>query len=164
MANKLRQTVMGPFTGITFEIRRVKISEYMRELKDLPFSMAPGTTAELDKLKDSLEKLTPDQLEEANSKTLLLFLDKGVARMKYPDEDWSKPNIWFGDESACPDTHVLISDLGSDADLVAGEIAQFSFNLKGVKALEGFFRGPQLESPGPSSEEVRTETVEPAAG
>ena len=164
MANKLRQEIVGPFTGITFEIRRVKISDYMRELKDLPFSLAPGTTQELDKLKDSLEQLTPDQLETANNKTLLCFLKNGLARMKYPGEGWTPPNIWFGDNDACPDDSVVISDLGSDADLVSGEIAQLSFNLKGVKALEGFFRGAQQQSPGPGSEEIRSETIEPAAG
>ena len=163
MANKLRQEVMGAFTGVRFEIRRVKISDYMRELKDLPFSLAPGTTEELDKLKDSLERLTPDQLETANNKTLICFLKNGIVRMQYPDEDWIAPNIWFGEESECPSDRVLVSDLGSDADLVAGEIAQLSFNLKGVKALEGFFRGAQQQPAGPGSEEVRTETVEPAA-
>ena len=56
-----------------------------------------------------------------------------------------------------------VADLGSDADLVAGEIAQLSFNLKGAKALEGFFRRAQLQPTGPGSEEIRSETVEPAA-
>lgn len=154
---------MGPFTGILFEIRRVKIGDYMRELKDLPFSLAPGTIEELDKLKDSIESMPPEKQEDVNQKTLELFLSKGVTRMKYPDEDWRAPNIWLGNDAECPDDSVTISDLGTDADLIAGEIAQYSFDLKGVKALEGFFRKELQSSPGPSGEEVRPEAVEPVA-
>ena len=165
MKNKLHREVVGPFTGIIFEIRRVKVSEYMRELKDLPFSLAPGTTEELGKLNDALEKLTPGEQELVNTKSMNLFLSKGVVQMKYPeDEAFSRPNIWYGEDGLCPEDHVLVCDLGSDADLVAGEVAQYSFNIKGGKALEGFFREKQLEPAGPSGEEVRAETVEPVAG
>ena len=103
MASKLRQEIVGPFTGVTFEIRRVKISEYMREFKDLPFSIAPGTAEELNKIKESLESMAPDALEQANAKSLALFLSKGIVRMKYPDEEWIAPNLWFGAEDSCPE-------------------------------------------------------------
>jgi hypothetical protein len=162
VANKLRETKLGPFTGITFEFRRVKLSDYMQVMKDLPFSFAPGTVAELDKLKDSIEKMSPAEQSDANARSLVLFLQKGVTRMKYPDEDWSAPNIWYGDESQCPADQVIIADLGTDADLVAAEIAQFSFNLRGIKALEGFFRQQGEPDPRPDGEAVRTEAVEPA--
>ena len=164
MANKLREQVLGPLTNVQFEIRRVKIADYMRELKDLPFSMAPGTITELNKITEQIEKMPVEKQDELNQKSINLFLGKGVVRMKYPDEDWRAPNIWFGADDACPDDSVTVADLGSDADLVSGEIAALSFNLKGVKALEGFFREQQLPSPRPDSEEIRTEAVEPVAG
>lgn len=163
MANKLRKQSLGPFTNIMFEIRRIKIGDYLRELKDLPFSLAPGTMAELDKLKDALESLPRDKQDDANQKTLLLFLSKGVVRMKYPDEEWRTPNIWFGADADCPDDFVTVADLGTDADLIAAEIAQYSFDLQGVKALEGFFREQRQSDSRPGSEEIRTEAVEPSA-
>lgn len=161
MANKLRKESLAPFTGITFEIRRVKLGDYLRELKDLPFSLAPGTLEELDKIKDSIERLPAEKQADVNDKTLALFLTKGVTRMKYPGEDWRKPNIWFGAEHDCPEDFVVVADLGTDADLIAGEIAQLSFDLQGVKALQGFFRDAQQQPAGPSGQEVRPEAVEP---
>jgi len=163
MANKLREQVLGPLTNVQFEIRRVKIGDYMRELKDLPFSTAPGALSELSKITEKIEQLPIEQQDDLNQKSINLFLSKGVVRMKYPDEDWRAPNIWFGSDDTCPEDKITVSDLGSDADLISGEIAALSFNLKGVKALEGFFRGQQLAPVGPDSKEVRTETVEPVA-
>lgn len=161
MANKLQLQKLGPFTGIMFEIRRVSMAAYMQELKDLPFSLAPGTAEELEKLRDgsAVEKLTPQQKDDLNRKTLNLFLSQGIVRMKYPDEDWQAPNIWFG-AGECPESHVTVADLGSDADIIAAEVGQYSFNLKGVKALEGFFRDQQQSATGPSGEEIRDASVE----
>ena len=164
MANKLRKIVVGAFTNISFEIRRVKMGDYLREMKDLPFSLAPGTMADLDKLKDAVESLPREKQDEANSRACELFLSKGIVRLKYPDEEaFRAPNIWFGAESECPEDHVTLADLGTDADLVAGEIAAYSFDLVGVKALQGFFRQEQQSALGPSGEEIRSEAVEPAA-
>lgn len=163
MPNVLRQQFLGPFTNIMFEIRRVKISDYMRELKDLPFHIAPGTQAELQKLETEVAKLPPEKYREVNDRATRLFIENGLVRMKYPGAEWIKPNIWFGDGAACPDDLVTMADLGTDADLLVREIATLTFDLKGVKALEGFFRGQLAANSGPSGEEVRPEAVEPSA-
>lgn len=164
MSNPLRAEAIGPFTGVVFEIRRVGMGDYMRELKDLPFSLAPGAAKDLEKITEAVAKLPPEQQTDLNNRSIKLFLSKGIVRMRFPGEEWRKPNIWFGNDDDCPDGHVTVADLGSDADLVCAEIARYSFDAKGVKAqLEGFFRGPQLESPGPDGETVRTEAVEPPA-
>jgi len=163
MANKLRKEIIGPCTGVRFELRRVKIADYMREMNDLPFSLAPGTVEELDKLKDTIEKLPKEKLDELNARSMRLFLGKGIVRMQYPNEDWQAPNIWLEDDADCPDGFVTIADFGSDADLISVEIAEFSFNLQGVKALTGFFQRKESVDPAPRGEEIRTEAVEPAA-
>jgi hypothetical protein len=160
-ANKLRKQVLAPFSGVLFEIRRVKLAEYMAELRDLPLSLAPATVEELQKLKDSFETMSRPDQEKANRRAMVVFLSKGIVRMKFPDEDqWRKPNIWYGDEEECPEGAVSLDDLATDADLLVQEIADYSFNMLGGKPFEGFFRQQGSTDPGHGSQEVRPETVE----
>lgn len=160
MANKLRKEILAPFTGVWFEIRRVSLSEYLQEMKDLPFSLAPATQEELQKLKDGMDKLSPEEQRAANDKATNLFLRQGIVRLKYPGEDWIKPNIWYGNEDECPADHVLVKDFATDAALLVQEIANYSFNILGGQPIEGFFPKSKLSGPGPSGEEVRAETVD----
>jgi hypothetical protein len=158
MSNLLREEVLGPCTGIRFEIRRIRHYDYLREMRDVPFSVAPGTKEELDKLQQALEAMPAEKREEIDARAERVFLTYGIVRMKYPgEENWRKPNIWFDDELTCPEDHVTVRDLGSDGDLVVKAIARLTYNLKGVEALEGIFRQQQRADSGPGGEAVRPE-------
>jgi hypothetical protein len=143
MANPLRKAVVGLFTGITFEFRKVRLKEYMAILRDLPMSVLPSTMNELRDLKlvtENLSKLSKEQIEELDHKTAEFYLVKGLTRLKYPGEEWRNPNIWYGREELCPDGMICMADLGNDLDQIIQEIAAYSFHLGGEPELVGFFR------------------------
>lgn len=160
MSNLLHKEVVGLFTGVTFEIRRIDLFDYMRELNDLPFLVAPSILKELDSLGEQLKTLPKEQQDTTNDKTKRFFLSHGIVRLKYPEADWQKPNIWYGDEDACPDGMVGLADLGTDAMLLVQQIMEFSFKIGAMPALAGFFRerGGDANA-GPNSDEIPSEAI-----
>ena len=163
MPNKLHKQLLGLFTGIEFSVRKVLMSEYMQEMADFPFAIDPKIAADISKFSDEVRKLEPAKRTEANDKATKFFLSKGIVEIKYPDEDnWQRPNIWYGEDSACPEGMVSVKDLGSDADVIAPQIAEYSFSVRRNKAFADFFRESSSGDTGPSSDEIPPETVIPS--
>ena len=167
MPNPLRKEITGLFTGVAFEIRRVKLRDYMAVLRDLPVSIVPSTVKELKDLevmRDNVTKLTKEQIEDMEKKTVEFYLSRGVTRIKYPGEDWRVPNIWYGEDGRCPDGMVCVADFGADIDAIVQEISLYSFHVGGAPDLTGFFRdGGGGAGPGPGGGEVPPQAVGDAA-
>ena len=144
---ELRRKFTGLFTGIEFEIRRVRLLDYMREIGSLPAGIVPSVAEQLRKFADDLGEKAGDP--EHESRSVRLFLSKGVVR----------PKIWVGDESECPEGQIPVDDLGTDSDLVARKVAEFSFYMPGLEDLDKFFRGPGAGAAGPGSEEVLGQAI-----
>ena len=164
MNTRFRKVVFGPFTGAQFEIAKISMKQYMQEIGDLPLSIASAIRDDMSLLSQA-EKLTKDQSEELNQRSERLVLTHGVKRVRFSDdEEWAPIQFWFGTQETCPAGGTLATDLGSDLDVLIDQVSKFSFNIQGGEALERFFREAGRADVGPSSEEVRTETVEPTAG
>ena len=163
MSNPLRKEITGLFTGVSFEIRRVKLRDYMAVLRDLPVSIVPSTIKELKDLQimhDNASKLTKDQLRELDQKTTEFYFSRGITKIKYPGEEWKTPNIWYGPDGGCPDGMVCVADFGTDIKLIAQEISVYSFHVGGAPDLTGFFRdGGGGTGSGPGGGEVPPEAV-----
>ena len=145
--NHLRKKITGLFTGLDFEIRKVRILDYMRDLGGLPGDVSPSIAEQLRKFADSVRAKGEDR--DYQARTVEFLLKRGVV----------KPKLWFGAEEDCPEGQIQFEDLGSDADFVAQRVAEFSFEMPGLGKMEKFFRGTGAGAPGPGSEEVRAETV-----
>ena len=152
---------------MSFEIRRVKLRDYMAVLRDLPVSIVPSTMKELKDLevmRDNVTKLSKDQIEDVEKKTVEFYLSRGVMKIKYPGEEWKAPNIWYGPDDLCPDGMVCVADFGADIDAIVQEISTYSFHVGGAPDLTGFFRnGGGGPGPGPGGDEVPPEAVGVAA-
>jgi len=161
MNTRFRKVVIGPFTGAQFEIAKISMKQYMEEIDDLPLSVASAIRDDMSLLSQA-EKLTKDQSDELNRRSERLVLTQGVKRVRFSDnEEWTPMQFWFGTQETCPAGGTLATDLGSDLDVLIDQVSKFSFNIQGGEALERFFREAGRSLAGPSSEEVRTETVEP---
>lgn len=143
--SKFRKTVLGPFTGQEFEIRRVDIRHYMRDLGLIPIETDTSILKDLTELdpEATREKVKNDPtLEE---KSVEFFLRHGII----------SPKIWFGPEAECPDDEIPLIDLGTDRWFLAEQISAYSSNVEGMKALEPFFFGGGTPDTGHAGEEVR---------
>jgi hypothetical protein len=164
MNTRFRKVVFGPFTGAQFEIAKISMKQYMQEIGDLPLSIASAIRDDMSLLSQA-EKLTKDQSDELSQRSERLVLTHGVKRVRFSDdEEWTPIQFWFGTQETCPTGGTLATDLGSDLDVLIDQVSKFSFNIQGGEALERFFREAGRADVGPSSKEIRAETVEPTAG
>lgn len=147
-----RKRVTGMFTGIEFEIRKVRMLDCIRSLGTLPNLVNLSVQEQLKRFEDHLKAKEHDP--EWEEKSVRMLLERGIV----------SPKIWFDNESECPDDAICLADLGSDADYLAGEISIWSFQLAGLQKLDSFFRGSGAWAPGPGSEEIRAEAVEANRG
>lgn len=146
--SKFYKTITGFFTNQEFTIRKIRIKDYMVELGILPVEISDSVSEQLKKFADSLKEKTQHD-PGAEAKTLKFFLTKGVV----------SPKIWFGPESECPDDHILLDDLGSDADVLVGQIVNFSLEMPGLQSLGPFPEQPGAGDAGPGGETVLPETL-----
>ena len=159
MPNILRKTIPGPFTGIHFEIRRVRVREFMQALGELPFPIDAKTLMDMKALQESVAQLDEVKKAQVDRKSTDFFLQHGIVKLKYPEGEWQAPNIWYGPDEACPDNMVTIADLGSDGDYISGEIMSYSFVLGGMQAFANFFRGNSAGDAGHGGTEIQPETL-----
>ena len=148
--SKFRKEVAAPFTGQTFIIRRVRFTEFMSEIGGLAL---PTATAVQDLLVDLQEKAKTGDTQ-AEEKVLKFYVSKGTI----------EPRVWFGNEAECPADQIYYLDLGSDLDVLATEIINYS-NGRAIQTMESFFFQQQTGAgdPGPNGTPVRTETIEPTS-
>ena len=148
MKEKFRETIVGPFSGQKYEIRRIRPVLIVRQLGVLPIETLKEVSDQLAAFRDSIaEKVKVDPgLEE---RTMRFILETGVA----------SPKIWFGEESECPDEQLCFADMGGDIDAVAKAIMDYSFDFRGLRDMEKFFRGAGAGDPGLAGSTVREEAV-----
>ena len=147
----LPRKTMSPFTGQEYVIRRVSFRQFLEDIGLLPMAVVSNVAEQLAKLsKDLKERAEKDSGIEERVRRWII--EHGVV----------EPKIWFGDEDQCPDDQIAYADMGDDARLIAGEIAEWSFEFAGLK-LDNFFRDARPVAARPDGAEVRRETVEPSA-
>ena len=151
--SKFHKQVIGPFTGVTFTIRRVRLADYIRVIGVVPLEVQASIADQLRVMSESLTAANSKQDPELETKTLSFFLTKGLVATA------ESPAFWPGDEKECPDDAVCLADLGSDADFLSAQIAQFSFDLPGLRQLGSFFPGAGAGDSGPGGPAVRPETL-----
>ena len=162
MPNQLQKIIVGLFTGVEFAVRKVSMANYIQEMADFPFAIDAQIISDLQKFNDTIRQLPPTDKKRANDKVSKLFWSYGIAELKYPDqEQWTKPNIWYEDEAQCPENWVLLKDFGSDVDLIASQIAEYSFSIRRTQANAAFFSESGSGITGPSGDEIRPEAVIP---
>jgi len=132
---------------IEFQIQRVRIRAYAIEMGGLPVGPTESVSKQLEEFGDSLRKRFEDPEEEL--KTIRFFLSKGVV----------KPKIWIGDPSERPEGEIQMEAMGSDADVIAGKVAEFSFGFEEARSYDRFFPGGERDDARPGSEEVREDPV-----
>lgn len=145
---KFYKVVTGLFTGQEFTIRKIRIKDYMVELGLLPVEIAESVSEQLKKFADSLKEKTQHD-PEAENRSVKFFLTRGVV----------SPKIWFGPESECPEDHILLDDLGSDSDVLVGQIINFSLEMPGLQSLGRFPEEPRAGDAGPSGQTILPETL-----
>ena len=153
---RFKKTVVSPFTGQEYLIRRVDVRDYLREAGALPIVVADSVTEQLQQISDSLRSnasVNPD-IERRLKEFAIKY---GVVK------DTEHPGIWFGEYGECPEDEIAAIDLGSDLNFLAAQVCEFSFEMSGLKDMEKFFRGTGAGDSGPRGEEVRSETVIPAS-
>ena len=145
---KFRKEVLTPFTGQTFTIRRVRFSEFMSEIGGLAL---PTATAVQDMLTDLQEKAKSGDTK-AEENVLKFYVTKGTVA----------PKVWFGDDAECPPDQIYYLDLGSDLDVLATEIINYS-NGRAVQAMENFFFQQQTGTGDPRLDgaPIQPEAIEP---
>lgn len=148
--SKFRKTVVLPFTGQAVTFRRVRFTEFMSEIGGLAL---PTATAVQEMLMDLQEKAKSGDTQ-AEEKVLKFYVSKGSI----------EPKVWFGNEAECPPDQIYYLDLGSDLDMLATEIINYS-NGKAVQGMENFFFQQQTGT-GDSrldGTEIRPEAIEPTS-
>ena len=144
--NKLHKEVTAPYCGEVFQIRRLRLREFMTEAGVLPFQLTEAAEKAVEIFR---EKLKSDP--EIEDRITSLTLRRGVV----------KPKIWFGAELECPEDQVAYDDLGNDADYLSGQVVAYSFQMADM---ESFFRGTNPTAAGPNGAAVQPEAVEPVEG
>lgn len=149
MSNPLRKTVDLPI-GVSFEIRRLDLFEFMADVGGLPGSVLPTVIARLK------EAGTDEPSAEAERKSLAdqrhmmeAVLARGVV----------KPRIWFGDEGETPDGQIHHADLGIWRWALMQEVIAFS--SPEVELFSRFLRRAGAGIAGPDGQEVRPEALAP---
>jgi hypothetical protein len=150
--SRFRKKVTGPVTGQEFEIRKVSIGDFMRDIGDLPVAASTTLTEQMALLETKLAKKL-DADPNAEKDLTKFFLERGVVA----------PRVYFGEENQCPEDQICLADLAGDSTFLVGQIAEFSFELRGLQELANFFRGAGAANLGPSSQEIQGATPQALA-
>jgi hypothetical protein len=145
---KFSKTVMVPFSGQTFTIRRVRFKDFLQDLGGLALPMAEATQ---DVISQYMEKAKSDP--EAENKALRFYISKGTI----------SPKVWFGEEAECPPDQIYHLDLGSDLDVLATEIMKYSYGMAMSQLENFFFQQAGTGDNGLDGTPVRPEAIEPSA-
>lgn len=144
---RFKKIVKSPFSGQEYEIVRVSQRDLFNELGILPMVVAAPVEERLKKISGELSKKLDNPEEDSRARRFML--ERGV-----------RPKIWFGEEADCPTGQIPASIIGDDFYWLANEVAEFAFDLDGLKG-DKFFRGGVPADPGPSGPEVQPEAVQP---
>ncbi len=152
--SKFRKRIICPFTLQEFDIRRVDIRFYMRDLGVLPVDTSKSVAQDLAQIDgESLKRKSEEP--DFEDKSVRFFLTHGII----------SPKIWFGEEDECPDDQIPYLDLGADRWFLAEQIAEWSSSVGDLSSLEHFFFGDRPGDLRPSGEAVRkTANGTPANG
>ena len=146
--NPLHKTVDLPI-GLSFEIRRLDLFEFMADVGNLPGRVLPAVMAKL-------KEAGAEEPGPANAKVLTeqrrmmeLVLTSGVVA----------PKIWFGGEAATPEGHIYHADLGIWRWALVQEVVTFSSAAGEVEKFVRFFRGAGAGAAGPDGAALRQDAV-----
>ena len=151
--DQFRKTVTSPFSGQDYSIRKITFRGYLAEIGVLPLILMEKTEDQLKRVSEEIQKVGASD-PEMERKTVVYALAKGVV----------EPQIWFGSDVECPEDKIAFADLGDDAQFLAIQIYEMSFEMAGLKKLNNFFRDAGTGADGHRGEEVRDQAVIPAAG
>lgn len=149
-SNFLRQ-VVSPFSGQEYEIRKLKIREYLTDMGAIPLgvpdSLAGDLSSVLERARDRLaERITEPDFE---AKMRRYCVEKGVVA----------PMIWFGLQEDCPQDALAADNAADDLGWLATQVLEFTFDLAFTRGLNKFFRDGDSRAVGHDGEEVRGEAV-----
>lgn len=150
MENKLHKMVELPI-GLTVEIRRLDLFEFMAKVGDLPSRILPGVMASFKTEENGQAKESEKSKANIDEQTDMMkqILTTAVV----------SPKLWFGDEQSLPDGFVYHLDLGAWRWVLMQEIISFSSDSQELDKLTEFFRGAGSVSPGQPGSEVPQDTV-----
>jgi hypothetical protein len=149
----MTREVVGPFTGITYKIRKLRAKELVNYMQGLPLTIAEPIKQDLEQFAKTLDAeatKNPEIAEKSDQYILRCVLS---------------PKIHFGDPEQCPEDQVPFDYLGNDVDILIMNIIHLSNNAPdlGGSGVNGAFLSNTVSGPtGPSEPEVRPEAVEPA--
>jgi hypothetical protein len=149
----MTKEVVGPFTGITFKIRKLRTKELMNYMSSLPIRIAKPVQEDLEQFAKSItEEATKNP--EIEVKADQYMLERAVL----------SPKIFLGDPESCPEDQVPYAYLGNDIDILLMNILHLTNNapdLGGSVIADAFLQNSSNGSAGPSGEEVLVPPVEP---
>ena len=109
--SKFTKKITGPFTRQEFEICRLRLRDYMREMGALPVDTVGSVSKQLETFSENL-KASAGSDGELEEKSTRFFLSQGVR----------SPKIFFGDEDKCPEGQLPVALLGSDLDFLRQQL------------------------------------------
>ena len=149
MSNPLRKTVELPI-GVSFEIRRLDLFEFLTDVGDLPARVLPAV---MERLKETGADEPSAEAERKSLADQRRVMESVLARGVV------KPKIWFGDEGETPDGQIHHMDLGIWRWALMQEVIAFS--SPEVEQFAGFLRRAGAGVAGPDGQEVRPEALAP---
>ena len=144
-----QKEVNVPLSGQKFLIRRVRFKEFIQQLGGLPLAVNPT----VQDIISQLEEKSKNNDTAAEDKVLRFYVERGVVM----------PKVWFGDDAICPEDQIYFGDLGSDLDILAGEIIAYS-GAAALKNMDNFFREPGAGAGGPNGTPLQPAPVKSDAG
>jgi hypothetical protein len=151
----MTRDVVGPFTGITFKIRKLRAKELVNYMQGLPLTIADPIKQDLEQFAKTLDEKASEHPEIAEKS------DQYILRCVL------SPKIFFGNPEQCPEDEVPYDYLGNDIDILIMNIVHLSNNAPdlGGSGVNGAFLPDPVSGPvGSDLEEVRPAPVEPAPG
>jgi hypothetical protein len=147
MANvrdKHRKKFFGVFTGEEFQIKKIKVSDFMQHLGALPAENTDTLTSQLKLIGEKIKDAAKD--DTVSQDLQKFYLEHGVV----------SPRIFFGPYDECPEDQIHFDDLADDAGGLINAIAEFSFDFSEFKKkMEQVLQQQQPDTPGHAGEEVR---------
>lgn len=142
-----RKTFVGLFTGQEYHLKKIRITEFLQYIGNMPAENSNTLQEQLKFIGEKTREIGNDKM--GAEELTRFYLEHGVV----------SPKIFFGAYSDCPEDQMHYDDMGDDASMLVGAIAEYSFDFSGFKKkMELLLQQQQPGTPGHDSETIRAVT------